>query len=90
MSITLSARTEADLRWLLQTGRWHSEVEIICHGLDLVKSEVQQGLDYLNPPPLPAGTLERIYFAESAEERELERRVAEASMRASRIELDQA
>jgi hypothetical protein len=90
MSITLNARTEADLRWLLQTGRWHSKTEIICHGLDLVKREIRQDLNYLNPLPLPAGTLEQIYLAESAEERELERRAAAASMRASRLELDQA
>ena len=90
MSITLSAQTEEDLQWLLQTGRWHSETEIIHHGLGLVKREIRQGLDYLNPPPLLAGKLEQIYLAESAEERELERHAAEASMRASRIEVDAA
>ncbi len=56
---------------------------------DVMRQSIQIGLpqflarlcpepDYLHPPPLPPGTMERIYAAQGRQENELERRAARA------------
>ena len=56
---------------------------------DVMRQSIQIGLpqflarlcpepDYLHPPPLPPGAMERIYAAQGRQEKELERRAARA------------
>ena len=81
MSIALTAENERTLKRLLESGRWQDESEIVRHGILLVEKEIAELDRNPWPQPLPNEVLERAYQNETAEEKEIERKLGEASCR---------
>ena len=70
MNIALTEHLEDLIERILKTGRYNNASEVVRAALrELEKKEFG---DYLNPPPLPAGTLAKIYARESKADRDRE------------------
>src|SRR5881409_2979035 len=79
-SVSLTKGLGQVIKRLKATGRYANTSEIVRAGLRLL--EKQELNDYLNPPPLPPGTMEKIYARETAAERHAEEAAGDASIRA--------
>lgn len=78
MNADISTRHERFIRRQVRSGRYRNQSEVVRDALARLERDLE-GKDYLHPPLLPPGTLEAIYQAETATEREWENRTAEAS-----------
>jgi Arc/MetJ-type ribon-helix-helix transcriptional regulator len=78
MSATLTPSQKALIRELLKTGKWRNENEIIRHGLELVRLEVQR--QELSPVTLAEAAA--CYAAMTEEELEADRAMGRASITA--------
>ena len=81
-SVSLTKELSQVIERIKSRGRYANISEIVRAGLRLLEKEELNG--YLNPTPLPTGTLEKLYRAESAKERKSGRPAARASKRAAR------
>ena len=81
-SVSLTKELSQVIKRIKARGRYANTSEIVRAGLRLL--EKQELNDYLNPTPLPPGTLEKLYREETSEERESIRAAAQASKRAAK------
>ena len=79
MSHALTDHYEQVIDRLLKTGRFANRSEVVRAGLKALEEKYLE--DYLHPPPLKPGTLERIYRKQSRKEQEGELAAARASHR---------
>ena len=84
MAATITAVQKDLLKRLLKSGRWHNYSEIIRHGLELVRQEVERE----DLAPFAAAVLAEAYRQASQEEREVDRELGRASARPRRGERD--
>jgi len=78
MNIALTKHLEDLIERILKTGRYNNASEVVRAALrELEKKEFA---DYLNPPPLPARTLAKIYSRESKADRDCEARRVRRSL----------
>ena len=84
MSVSLTAQNKRTIKTLLATGRWANESEIFRYGLHLVEKEVRRS----DLAPMPKEKLARALAQRTAEERAEDQVWDEASVRASRIALE--
>ena len=79
MSASVAAPQKQLIKRLLKSGRWNNASEIIRHGLELVKREVES--EELSP--YPPSALAEVYRKQSAAEKQEEARMAQACARPS-------
>lgn len=77
MTISLAAHQEQFVRRLVKGGRFNNASEVVR---DALRALEEKEAAYLNPPPLPPGTLERIYRRETKAEKRLIEAAAKASV----------
>lgn len=84
MSATIAAPQKELVQRLLKSGRWNNASEIIRHGLELVRREVER--EELSP--YPDSALAEAYRQSKREDRELDSKLGRASARPSAGDLD--
>ena len=70
------------LAWALgkiRSGGYNNISEVVREALRHKRAAEQA--EYLNPPPLPSGTLRQIYASQGEEENEMERRLTRRSVK---------
>lgn len=81
MPYTLTEPQRQYVKRLVKQGKFNNESEVIRAGIRLLEEKESS---YLNPAPLPPGTLERIDRRQSKEDRDIEMRMSKASVRTTR------
>lgn len=79
MSHVLTDRYEAVIDRLIKSGHFANRSEVVRAGLKALEEKYLE--DYLHPPPLKPGVLDRIYRRQSRKEQEEELAAARASHR---------
>lgn len=79
MSHALTDHYEQVIDRLIQTGRFANRSEVVRAGLKALEEKYLE--DYLHPPSLKAGVMERIYQKQSREEQNEELAAARSSHR---------
>ena len=70
------------LAWMIEkirSGGYNNISEVVREALRYKRAAEQA--DYLNPPPLPPGTLKWIYASQSKDEHEMERRLTRGAVK---------
>ena len=78
MPYTLTEPQRQYIKRLVKAGRFNNESEAVRAGVRLLE---ERESSYLNPPPLPPGTMEKIYAQQSKEEKEMERRLSRRAVK---------
>ena len=78
MPYTLTIPQKQFVKRLVKQGRFNNESEVIRAGVRLLE---EKETNYLNPPPLPPGTMARIYARQTKEENDRERRLTRRSVK---------
>ena len=84
MSASIAAPQKELIARLLKSGRWNNASEIVRHGLELVRLEVERE----SLSPYPSSELAEAYRNESAGDRQVDAKLSRASARPSPRELE--
>lgn len=79
MPYTLTQPQKQYIKRLVKLGKFNNESEVVRAAVRLLEERESA---YLNPPPLPPGTMEKIYARQSKEENEREARAVKSLTKA--------